>query len=155
MTSALTRLKFGKVVLNDHFLPQLRLLLRSKIEVVRHEGVSILSKAVVNCSGLNSSLSSLRKLNRKRNDADVETDFFENSRHLQTHRRSRALLRYFSCFIHTWKLKFNYLFIYFFTDWRVLSRMRDKQLTGKRLRSFCCLWRLVTCFLKLMTSTII
>ena len=99
MTLALGRVKFGKPLLNDHFLPQLRLLLRSKNEVVRHEGISILSKAVVNCSGLNNSLNSMRKLNRNRNEADVETDFFENSRHLQTHRRSRALLRYFSCSI--------------------------------------------------------
>ena len=91
MTAAFARLKFGKMALNDHFLPQLRLLLRSPKEVVRHEGVSVLGKAVSNCGSLNAALDSLKRL-RKADDA--EGDFFENSRHLQTHRRSRALLRY-------------------------------------------------------------
>lgn len=77
-------------MLNEHFIPQLRLLIRSSNEVVRHEGVSILGKAVSNCGHLNASLNSMKKL---RKAGDVEVDFFENSRHLQTHRRSRALLR--------------------------------------------------------------
>ena len=87
---ALGRLKYGRIVLNTHFLPQVRSLLRSRNETVRHEGVTILAEAVVHCGALNGSLSSLRKL---RKSGDVELDFFENSRHLQTHRRSRALLR--------------------------------------------------------------
>lgn len=91
MTAAFNRLKYGKTMLNEHFIPQLRLLVRSSIETVRHEGISILSKAVSNCSAMNASLNSLRKL---RKEGDVEVDFFENCRHLQTHRRSRALLRY-------------------------------------------------------------
>ncbi|KZS08061.1 Small subunit processome component 20 [Daphnia magna] len=90
MTAAFNRLKYGKTMLNEHFIPQLRLLVRSSIETVRHEGISILSKAVSNCSAMNASLNSLRKL---RKEGDVEVDFFENCRHLQTHRRSRALLR--------------------------------------------------------------
>lgn len=93
MTSAFERWKFGKNLLNDHFIPQLRLLIRSPKETVRHEGVSILSKAVSNCGSMNTSLNSLRKI---RKEGDVEVDFFENCRHLQTHRRSRALLRYIS-----------------------------------------------------------
>ena len=90
MTTAFHRLKYGKTMLNEHFIPQLRLLIRSPVEVVRHEGVSILGKTVFSCGNMNVSLNSLRKL--KKTD-DVEVDFFENSRHLQTHRRSRALLR--------------------------------------------------------------
>ena len=91
MTSAFDRWKFGKQMLNEHFIPHLLLLIRSPKETVRHEGVTILSKAVSKCGSLNASLNSLRKL---RKEGDVEVDFFENSRHLQTHRRSRALLRY-------------------------------------------------------------
>lgn len=90
MSSAFERLKYGKTMLNEHFIPQLRLVLRSTNETVRHEGVSILGKAVTNCGQMNASLNSLKKL---RKAGDVEVDFFENSRHLQTHRRSRALLR--------------------------------------------------------------
>ena len=90
MTRAFARLGYGRAVLNEHFLPQLRLIIKSKNEVVRHEAVSILAAAVTNCAELNNALGSLRKL---RKAGDVEVDFFENSRHLQTHRRSRALLR--------------------------------------------------------------
>lgn len=96
MTKAFERLKYGKRMLNDHFIPQLRLLIQSSNETIRHEAISILSQAVANCGDLNVSLKSLRKL---RKVGDVETDFFENSRHLQTHRRSRALLRYFFNYI--------------------------------------------------------
>jgi len=107
MTKAFERLKFGKTMLNNHFIPQLRLLIQSENETIRHEAVSILSQAVVNCGGLNAALNSLRKL---RKAGDVETDFFENSRHLQTHRRSRALLRYNQ--LHLMRLKISHLYFY-------------------------------------------
>ena len=86
----MNRIKCGKTVLNGHFLPQLRLLLRSRNETVRHEGVLILGHVVTNCSEMNPALGGLRKL---RKAGDLEVDFFENSRHMQTYRRSRALLR--------------------------------------------------------------
>lgn len=90
LTSAFERLKYGKSMMKEHFIPQLRILIRSTNEVVRHEGVSILGKTVVNCGHLNASLECLKRLKKS---GDAEADFFENSRHLQTHRRSRALLR--------------------------------------------------------------
>lgn len=110
MTSALARWKFGKVLLNDHFLPQLRILIRSSNETVRHEAVSILGQTVLHCGALNAAISSMKRL---RKPGDSETDFFENSRHLQTHRRSRALLR----FVHFTNLEFSSFathFIFYF-----------------------------------------
>ena len=91
MAAAFGRLPYGKSVLTQHFLPQLRLLIRSKTEPVRHEGVLLLGETVSHCATLTASVGGLRKL---RKAGDAELDFFENSRHIQTHRRSRALLRF-------------------------------------------------------------
>jgi hypothetical protein len=90
MAAAFGRLPFGKSVLSQHFLPQLRLLIRSKTEVVRHEDVLLLGETVSHCATLTASLGSLGKLRK----ADAELDFFENSRHIQTHRRLRGLLKF-------------------------------------------------------------
>lgn len=91
MTITFGRVDYGKNMLNNQFIPQLRQLIRSTKESIRHEGLSIMGKAVQHCGDLNSVLLSLRRL---RKPDEPEVDFFENSRHLQTHRRSRALLRY-------------------------------------------------------------
>lgn len=90
MAAAFGRLPYGKSVLSQHFLPQLRLLIRSKTEPVRHEGVLLLGETVTHCASLTASLGSLRQPRK----ADAELDFCGNSRHIQTHRRSRALLRF-------------------------------------------------------------
>jgi hypothetical protein len=90
MAAAFGRVPYGKSVPSQHFLPQLRLLIRSKTEPARYEGVLLLGETVSHCATLTASLGSLRKILK----ADAELDFFGNSRHIQTHRRSRALLRF-------------------------------------------------------------
>ncbi|XP_021355382.1 small subunit processome component 20 homolog [Mizuhopecten yessoensis] len=61
---------------------------RNKNENVRHEYIALLS-VVVDTFPDQPNLADLRGLK----DKDLEADFFENIRHIQTHKRSRALRR--------------------------------------------------------------
>ncbi|RUS70515.1 hypothetical protein EGW08_021727, partial [Elysia chlorotica] len=75
-------------VLEQTLVPQVKLGIRHKSEAVRHEFLAVLQSLVVNCKDhpLFAGLADLC-------DKDPEADFFENIRHIQIHKRSRALRR--------------------------------------------------------------
>ncbi|CAL1546797.1 unnamed protein product [Lymnaea stagnalis] len=82
--------KVFNVVLEKTLVPQVKLGIRSKSEVVRHEFLAVLQSLVNNCPNHNM-FTGLKDLC----DKDPEADFFENIRHIQIHKRSRALRRLF------------------------------------------------------------
>lgn len=63
----------------------------TKNEILRNESISLLGELARECSGADVVLSDLVALTNKE---DREVDFFENSCHLQMHRRVRALLKF-------------------------------------------------------------
>lgn len=69
-------------------VPQVKLGIRHKSEAVRHEFLAVLQSLVVNCKN-HPMFDGLVDLC----DKDPEADFFENIRHIQIHKRSRALRR--------------------------------------------------------------
>ncbi|XP_037087758.1 small subunit processome component 20 homolog [Pollicipes pollicipes] len=76
--------------LSSCLLPALRLRLRSRSDELRHETVAVLQVAVLACGPHVPKLAELAQLG---DPADAERDFFENIRHIQVHRRTRALKR--------------------------------------------------------------
>ncbi|KAG8958312.1 U3 snoRNP protein [Tulasnella sp. 419] len=69
--------------------PELRKLLRSKVEVVRQEVISVIAHAVEKCP----SIAFLREMQPLLMAGDEEANFFNNIHHIQVHRRARALRR--------------------------------------------------------------
>nr|CAD7207451.1 unnamed protein product [Timema douglasi] len=63
--------------------------IRDKNELLRHEAVALLGEMCRECD-MHPVLRDLAKLANK---ADPEVDFFENLLHLQSHRKTRALLK--------------------------------------------------------------
>lgn len=78
------RLVFTKV-----FLPDLKSGLRSKVEMVRVEVLSVLAAAVQASTGV----AELDEMKGLLADGDPEANFFNNIYHVQVHRRGRALRR--------------------------------------------------------------
>ncbi|XP_059169859.1 small subunit processome component 20 homolog [Physella acuta] len=90
-TSATTESnKAFNIVVEKTLLPQVKLGIRSKSEAVRHEFLAVFQSLVVNCPD-HVMFTGLKDLC----DKDPEADFFENIRHIQMHKRSRALRRLF------------------------------------------------------------
>ncbi|KAK4290563.1 hypothetical protein Pmani_036542 [Petrolisthes manimaculis] len=77
-----------KQVISDKLLPQIRLLLRSNKEIVRMEVLSIFRHIIRMCHSFTDKLQDLYKLV---NENDDDLDFFLNWKHIQRHRRARAL----------------------------------------------------------------
>ncbi|XP_063970096.1 small subunit processome component 20 homolog [Lytechinus pictus] len=75
-------------IIEHTFIPALRDGLRAKTEVARHESLAILSQ-LVQAFPTHPHFETMSVLL----DPDVEVDFFENIRHIQHHRRMRALRR--------------------------------------------------------------
>ncbi|KAF0294971.1 Small subunit processome component 20 [Amphibalanus amphitrite] len=71
-------------------LPALRRRLRSKEDQLRHDTVAVLQVVVQSSADHMPKLAELAQLS---NATDSEHDFFENIRHIQVHRRTRALKR--------------------------------------------------------------
>ncbi|KAJ8865827.1 hypothetical protein PR048_033349 [Dryococelus australis] len=67
--------------------------IRDKNETVRYEAVALLGEMARECGDLHPVLRDLSKLANK---LDPEVDFFENLQHLQSHRKTRALLKFCS-----------------------------------------------------------
>ncbi|XP_063868491.1 small subunit processome component 20 homolog [Scylla paramamosain] len=80
----------AKEVVVDRLLPQVRAALRGEREVVRLEAVAVLRHVVHTCSDLHPHLADLHQL---ADTTDEDIDFFSNMRHIQRHRRARALSR--------------------------------------------------------------
>ncbi|XP_023930047.1 small subunit processome component 20 homolog [Lingula anatina] len=78
---------FVEVVL-DTLIPEIKLGLKNKTEVVRHEMLNLFSLVVRHFQTQPKFLDFVALTNE-----DLEVDFFENIRHIQTHRRSRAMRR--------------------------------------------------------------
>ena len=76
--------------LSSCLLPALRRRLRSKDDQLRHDTVAVLQVVVLAGAEHMPKLAELAQLS---NTADSEHDFFENIRHIQVHRRTRALKR--------------------------------------------------------------
>ena len=76
-------------VFSKVFLPSLKLGLRSKVEMVRVEVLSVLSAAVEASSGV----AELEEMKCLLADGNDEANFFNNIYHVQAHRRGRALRR--------------------------------------------------------------
>ncbi|VDP04676.1 unnamed protein product, partial [Soboliphyme baturini] len=70
-------------------LPKLCCLLTSKSDIVRCSGLQVLRSCVLNFS----THPKLISLSQLISEDDTEADFFENLRHIQLHRRARALRR--------------------------------------------------------------
>ncbi|GFN80708.1 small subunit processome component 20 homolog, partial [Plakobranchus ocellatus] len=75
-------------IVEQTLVPQVKLGIRHKSEAVRHEFLAVLQSLVIHCKNhpMFEGLSDLC-------DKDPEADFFENIRHIQMHKRSRALRR--------------------------------------------------------------
>lgn len=80
----------AKEVVVDRLLPLVRAALRAEREVVRLEAVAVLRQVVHTCPDLHPHLADLHQL---ADTTDEDTDFFSNMRHIQRHRRARALSR--------------------------------------------------------------
>ncbi|XP_069689745.1 small subunit processome component 20 homolog isoform X2 [Periplaneta americana] len=78
-------------LVNDTILQLIRTGIRDKNETVQHESIKLLGEMARECSDLHPVLQDLSKLTSK---IDPEVDFFENILHLQSHRKSRALLKF-------------------------------------------------------------
>lgn len=76
-------------VFTQHFYPALKRCLRSRQEVVRSEGLSVLHAAVQ----LSTGVAEIDDMKCLLAHGDTEADFFNNILHIQNHRRSRALRR--------------------------------------------------------------
>jgi len=69
---------------------QIKLGLKSKEDMVRCDFIGVLQKLVLTCHPFHPRLKDLAKLT---STGDPDSDFFENVRHVQMHRRGRALAR--------------------------------------------------------------
>ncbi|PNF32118.1 hypothetical protein B7P43_G02845 [Cryptotermes secundus] len=78
-------------LVSDTVLCLVRAGIRDKNETVQQESIKLLGEMARECSELHPVLQDLSKLTNK---ADPEVDFFENILHLQSHRKSRALLKF-------------------------------------------------------------
>uniref|UniRef100_H2Z902 Uncharacterized protein n=1 Tax=Ciona savignyi TaxID=51511 RepID=H2Z902_CIOSA len=76
-----------KAIIKDFLLPSVQIAVKSKDEGCRHEAVNLLSILVKTFE----EEPTLRGLSVLSNRTNPEDDFFENVRHIQMHRRSRAL----------------------------------------------------------------
>ncbi|XP_050735563.1 small subunit processome component 20 homolog [Eriocheir sinensis] len=85
-----TEQPLAKQVVVDRLLPLVRTALRGEREVVRLEAMAVLRHIVHTCSGLHPHLTDLHQL---ADTTDEDSDFFSNMRHIQRHRRARALTR--------------------------------------------------------------
>ena len=77
-------------MINKVCLEQIKRGIKSKDDMVRCDFISVLHRLVLTCQDSNARLKDLAKLSVQ---ADIDTDFFENIRHVQLHRRGRALTR--------------------------------------------------------------
>ncbi|KAH9508651.1 U3 snoRNP protein [Bulinus truncatus] len=82
--------KIFNIIVEKTLVPQVKLGIRNKSETVRHEFLAVLQSLVKNCPN-HTMFTGLKDLC----DKDPEADFFENIRHIQIHKRSRALRRLF------------------------------------------------------------
>uniref|UniRef100_A0A2C9JTH6 Uncharacterized protein n=1 Tax=Biomphalaria glabrata TaxID=6526 RepID=A0A2C9JTH6_BIOGL len=82
--------KVFNIVVEKTLVPQVKQGIRSKSEAVRHEFLTVLQSLVKHCPD-HVMFTGLKDLC----DKDPEADFFENIRHIQIHKRSRALRRLF------------------------------------------------------------
>ncbi|KAK7480717.1 hypothetical protein BaRGS_00028085, partial [Batillaria attramentaria] len=88
-----------KEIIAGVILPEIKKGLRSKQEAVRHEFLAVLQALVLAYPEQREflGLSGLR-------DTDVDSDFFENIRHIQIHKQTKALRR-LSRYLHSHKLR--------------------------------------------------
>ncbi|KRZ15982.1 Small subunit processome component 20 -like protein [Trichinella zimbabwensis] len=77
-------------ILNNSVLPYLRNALKNKNDIIRNSFVGILRSCVLKFAIVHDQLKPLLQLV---DNLDLELDFFENIRHIQLHRRARALRR--------------------------------------------------------------
>ena len=80
--------KADKHIFETNFVSELKNGLRNKNENARHEFVSVLVSFI---HSFKDTFRSLNELTVLFDTADVEKDFFENIKHIQLHRRARAL----------------------------------------------------------------
>ncbi|PSN56059.1 hypothetical protein C0J52_11812, partial [Blattella germanica] len=78
-------------ILSDTILNLIRAGIKDKQDVVKYESIKLLGVMARECGELHPVLQDLSKLANK---VDMEVDFFENIVHLQSHRKSRALLKF-------------------------------------------------------------
>lgn len=83
--------KDRKYLVEDTMLNLLRHGIKSKNSVEKESSISLLGIMALKCSDVHPVLRDLFILT---NENDQEVDFFENIRHLQLHRRERALLKF-------------------------------------------------------------
>lgn len=82
----------GQFLIRDTVLSLISTGIRdSKNDIVRNESIMLLGELVRECPDVDVVLSDLAPLANKE---DIEVDFFENSCHLQLHRKVRALLKF-------------------------------------------------------------
>ncbi|KRY74198.1 Small subunit processome component 20 -like protein [Trichinella pseudospiralis] len=77
-------------ILNNSVLPYLRNAMKNKNDIIRNSFVGILRSCVLKFAIFHDQLKPLLQLV---DNLDLELDFFENIRHIQLHRRARALRR--------------------------------------------------------------
>ena len=80
----------GRKIINKVCLEQIRVGLKSKDDIVLCDHLAFLQSLVTNCDELHARTKDLAKL---LSPADLDADFFENIRHVQLHRRGRAMSR--------------------------------------------------------------
>ncbi|XP_012286717.1 small subunit processome component 20 homolog [Orussus abietinus] len=80
-------------LVEENVLAIIRSGIRSKNEVVRMQSIAFLGRMAMECPDVHPVFRDLSPLADK---LDPEVDFFENSQHLQLHRRARALLKFCS-----------------------------------------------------------
>eukprot|EP00794_Sanderia_malayensis_P003704 gene3704-4224_t len=98
-----TRREFFDELIQGILISRIKVAIRSKSEIVRSEYIQILSKIVNNFDEC--VISDMKSLT----STDAELDFFENVRHIQVHRRIKAM-RTLSQHIEEGELRLNSLF---------------------------------------------
>lgn len=89
-SSNLELTKQDKNLLESNFVSEIKNGLRNKSESARHEFINLLIEFIKSFSSTFTSYSDMTCLFDKE---DIEKDFYENIKHIQMHRRSRALKR--------------------------------------------------------------